>query len=109
MERKEVIRTIKERIKAQSLLQSKAKWARKTVHIDKAKREALIKELSGGNSWYSATGDVIQRKGIITALLNYYHEARGSEYKHGIRGNAQWSYDKAMDELRKEFPLTIAQ
>ena len=43
----------------------------------------------------------------ITALLNLYHEIRGSEYRHNIRIGDEWWYDASMTSLRKE--LNIAR
>ena len=45
----------------------------------------------------------------ITAVLNYYHEFRGSEYRHGTEGHklrgVGYNYSKKMKELREKYDL----
>jgi hypothetical protein len=45
----------------------------------------------------------------ITALLNYYHEHRGSEYRHGIEGHklrgVDYKYARKMKALREKYDL----
>jgi len=49
------------------------------------------------------------RAAQITALLNYYHEHRGNEYRHGTEGHklrgVEYTYSRKMKELREKYDL----
>jgi len=52
------------------------------------------------------------RAAEITALLNYYHEHRNSEYRHGTDGHklrgVDYAYSRKMKELREKYDLVLA-
>jgi len=45
----------------------------------------------------------------ITAVLNYYHEFRGSDYRHGTEGikirGGEYNYARRMKELREKYDV----
>jgi len=45
----------------------------------------------------------------ITAVLNYYHEHRNSDYRHGTKGHTlrgvEYKYSRKMKELREKYDL----
>jgi hypothetical protein len=99
------IRQVKSRIKALAVLQKKGKRARKTT-IPAEERTALLAELglTGKSEWGIAAG-VIERRGEISAHLNFYLELRGKKPCHGARSGTEWSYENALAGLRREFPI----
>ena len=90
METREAIHAIKDRIKELAVLQHKAKRARKTT-IPSEERNSLMSECGIENS---AATYVFYKKAEITALLNFYHELRGSEYRHDVRKGLEYYYDE---------------
>lgn len=101
------IREVKKRIKDLAVTQKKGKRARKTT-IPAEERAKLLKEfnLVGASQWKIANA-VIERRGEITAHLNFYRELRGKEACHGVRDGAEYAYAVAMDSLRREFPISV--
>ena len=95
MDTKTVIREIKQLLKSYAVIQRKAKRARKTT-IPNAEREALLKEIQ------SSYPNVMYRKIEITAALNFYHELRGSEFRHGIREGTEFDYKLCLKALRSK-------
>lgn len=100
-----MIRALKDKIKALGELQSKTKRARKTS-LPKPEWLALKDELAPKKAYWDhnvAASDARLRKAEITVCLNYYHELRGSAFRHG---NADLSkdywYGKYMTELKAE-------
>jgi hypothetical protein len=105
MDIKEAIFTIKERIKTLSANQTLAKRARKTT-IPYGELYEIKKKLGGlKKDWWCAQGYVADHRIEITALLNFYHEIRNSEYRHGICLGTKWYYDRQYDKLKNEFAL----
>jgi hypothetical protein len=96
---------LKERIKALSELQSKSKRARKTT-LDKAEWLLLKNELAPKKAYWdhnAAASDARLRKAEITACLNYYHELRGSTFRHGDAELLKdYWYSKYMTELKAD-------
>lgn len=99
------VREVKSRLKALAALQKKGKRARKTT-IPAEERAALLAELGlvGRSEWGIAVA-VIERRGEITAHLNFLRELRGKEYCHGVREAASYEYASTIDALRREFPI----
>ena len=101
MDTKTAIREIKQLLKSYAVAQRKAKRARKTS-IPKEEREQLLKEIGVTYAEY-AHADVMYRKIQITAALNFYHELRGSEFRHGIRELTMTQYDDCFHSLRAKY------
>ena len=58
---------------------------------------------------YDAACAVRCRKDLISALLDFYHEIRGSDYRHisleKVKSTGRWFYKQNLDLLRKEFGI----
>lgn len=77
--------------------------------LKEAIKEMALKQVENrkngvGRSW--------SRAAEITALLNYYHEHRGSNYRHGTEGHklrgVDYIYARKMKELREKYePILV--
>lgn len=112
MENSAMIWALKEKIKDLAEIQIQTKRARKTS-LPKADWLALKNILAPKKAYWdhnSAAADARLRKDEITACLNYYHELRGSTYRHGKTNDGlptdscarNYWYDKYMKELKAE-------
>ena len=45
---------------------------------------------------------------IPTGSTIQYHELRGSDYRHGVRDEDWYVYNRAMKELREQFATEVA-
>jgi len=103
MENTMAIRALKEKIKLLADLQHKTKLARKTTMPKEEwlalKNELAPKKASWDHGW--AASDARLREAEITACLNYYHELRGSTYRHNADVKGYW-YDKYLKETQAE-------
>lgn len=107
MDTKTVLSTIKGRIKQYACEQTLAKRARKET-LPKEELEMIKARLGKADlTPYGAALFVYRRKAEITAMLNFVHELRGHEFRHGIRKGAEYAYDKADAALRKEFAVKV--
>jgi hypothetical protein len=107
MDTKTAIQTTKIRIKNLSRAQAILKQLRKSKLPD-AERAKLSIEIDSKDpiSHLRAAGWAYCQRIEIAACLNFYHELRGSEFRHGIRKGTEYLYRKEMQELRKELTLT---
>jgi hypothetical protein len=105
MENTLMIRALKEKIKDLAALQVLTKKARKTS-LPKEEWLALKNELAPKKAYWDhsvAASDARLRKVEITACLNYYHELRGSAFRHGDAELLKdYWYGKYMTELKAE-------
>lgn len=103
MENTLAIRALKEKIKMLADLQSKTKRARRTTLPKEEwltlKNELAPKKASWDHNW--AASDARLREVEITMCLNYYHELRGSAFRHNADPKGYW-YDKYLKELQAE-------
>lgn len=97
---------VRSRIRDLSSLQRKGKRARKTT-IPASEREALLRDIGlVGRPNYAAQA-VMDRRGVITAHLNFLHEIRGSEHRHGVKKGTDYAYDEAIADLRFEIGISM--
>ena len=75
----------------------------------KEELKETIKELAAEqvNARKEGWGRSWSRAAEITAYLNYYHEFRGSNYKHGTEGHklrgVDYIYNRKMKEIRVKY------
>ncbi len=100
MDTKTAICEIKQLLKSYAVVQRKAKRARKTT-IPKEEREKLLKEIG------ASYPGVMSRKIRITAALNFYHELRGSEFRHGVREVTKYEYEDCLNSLRAKYSVAV--
>jgi hypothetical protein len=100
MDTKTAFHEIKQLLKSYAVIQRKAKRARKTT-IPAVEREALLKEIG------SSYPNVMSRRIEITAALNFYHELRGSEFRHGIRKGTEYEYKDRLNSLRAKYSIAV--
>ena len=103
MENTVKIRALKEKIKDLADEQHLLKKARKTT-MPKDQWEAIRVELGRARDWtpVDAAWQASSNSMRITACLNYYHELRGSDFRHNVDPHIKYYYDKYMTELKAE-------
>ena len=99
---KEIRSKIRARIKDLEEKQIKTKYARR--RISKEEFEKIRKEV-GGSEYWCPQYEVFRRRAEITACLNFYHEIRGSKYRHGVRKGWEYIYKKYFEELKATFKV----
>ena len=95
-----LIGALKQMIKTDAALQRRLKLARRTVREAEA-AEAIRKEL-GIESAHHAVYRVQEGSVRLTAMLNLYHELRGSCHRHNVDGSWTWVYDRERAAIQKQ-------
>ena len=103
MENTIMIWALKEKIKTLSAEQKLLKMARKTT-MPKEQWEAIRINLGRARDWTpsDAAWQASSNSMRITACLNYYHELRGSSFRHNVDPHIKYYYDKYIAELKAE-------
>lgn len=106
------MKELKQLIKNLAIEQRELKSQRKTGTLPEFKRDYFgypIDVPGKIKKAWGATSSVQMNKPRITAALNLYHELRGSSYRHNIRDDQGWAYDKALKELKKRFAVETVE
>jgi hypothetical protein len=104
MDTRTLIFNVKQEIKKLAEEQPILKRARKSL-LPREEFAVIKKQFAPDKDWWdhnSAAGMVRDRKIKITAYLNLYHELRGSDYRHGVRDDNKWWYDRCYNKLKEE-------
>lgn len=104
MLQKEYVRmmVVREQIKDLAEEQVMLRKARKST-LPKAEFEPIRKHFTPDRTGWDHNCAALEhgRRSIkITALLNLYHEMRGSEYRHNVQKTDRWYYEKQLEEIK---------
>lgn len=105
-----VFADLKERLKA---LEAEQREAKRLLHMDQRKWPSSVSHrifearhrsftCTGSPCYWWLQPDIHKRKAWITALLNLYHEIRGTGKQHKVSTNARFYYVEARRSLSDE-------
>lgn len=64
--------------------------------------DGRLKESSGRVATARRAAERVDKRRVrITAVLNMYHQARGSSHRHHVREDDRWQYEREVKEVQK--------